>query len=243
VRRSELHADGPPGTTSDSSAASRLSGGQAFGYALGALGLVRVFCPGRSGRRCVDDVHRLVYQPGGQCHSARAKPAQQLPRVYVGQVMDAQPPVVEAGSSLQQLVFEQLPRTGRRWVVVARDGRPLGLSDAATVSRVPRDLWPATPVEQAMRPIGLSVAPDVEVAELLDRLDEATSTAPVPVVAAGCSALSAYRRRCALRQSQALRRIVSVTCSMSDRRGNTWPIQSRATLRVADRSVSDRTDA
>jgi hypothetical protein len=35
-----------------------------------------------------------------------------------------------------------------------------------------------------MQPIGLSVAPDVEVAELLDRLDEATSTAPVPVVAA-----------------------------------------------------------
>jgi hypothetical protein len=217
--------------------------GQAFGYALGALGLVRVFVLGDLvGGVWTMFIGWFISQAANATRRERSL-RNSFRGVYVGQVMDAQPPVVEAGSSLQQLVFEQLPRTGRRWVVVARDGRPLGLIDAATVSRVPRDLWPATPVEQAMRPIGLSVAPDVEVAELLDRLDEATSTAPVPVVAAGCSALSAYRRRCALRQSQALRRIVSVTCSMSDRRGNTWPIQSRATLRVADRSVSDRTDA
>jgi len=87
--------------------------------------------------------------------------------------------VVEAGSTVQQLVFEQLLRTGQQRLVVVRDGRPLGLIDVALISSVQRGRWPATLVEQVMRPISLSVAPDGDVAELLDRLDAATTTVPV----------------------------------------------------------------
>jgi CBS domain-containing protein len=70
---------------------------------------------------------------------------------------------------------------GEREAVVVRNGRPLGLIDAASVRRVPRDLWATTPVEHIMRTIGESVTPDMEVAELLDRLQEFTATVPVVV--------------------------------------------------------------
>src|SRR5947209_3499674 len=101
--------------------------------------------------------------------------------VTVGQVMEAAPAVVEAGLSVREMVFEHVLGRVRRSLVVVRDGRPLGLVDVEAIGSVPRDLWPATPVEQVARPMPAPVSPDMEVADVLPSLEEAT--APLPVVA------------------------------------------------------------
>jgi Zn-dependent protease len=153
--------------------------GQAFGYALAGLGLVRIFVLGD----LVGGVW-TIFIGWFLSQAARATRRERKLRdsvrgVRVGQVMDPAPALVEAGSSLQQLVFEHLLRSGDRRPVVVRDGRPLGLIDVAAISRVPRDAWLDTPVDQVMLPVGASVASDMDVAELLDRLDEHTRTVPV----------------------------------------------------------------
>jgi CBS-domain-containing membrane protein len=51
--------------------------------------------------------------------------------------------------------------------------------DAAAVKSVPREAWPATPVERIMGPIAFSVSPETDAAELLDRLGERASLVPV----------------------------------------------------------------
>jgi CBS domain-containing protein len=88
--------------------------------------------------------------------------------------------VVEAGTSLQDVVLDHVLRRARRRLAVVREGRPVGLIDVASIGGVPRERWSVTPVEQAMRPIPASVSPEAELAEVFERLDEAAS--PVPVV-------------------------------------------------------------
>jgi Zn-dependent protease len=155
--------------------------GQAFGYLLVAFGLVRVLAFGD----VVGGMWTLfIGWFLGQAASATRRERRlrsSMRGVAIGRVMNAAPTLVQAGSSLQQLVLEQLLPNGEREAVVVRNGRPLGLIDAASVRRVPRDLWATTPVEHIMRTIGESVTPDMEVAELLDRLQEFTATVPVVV--------------------------------------------------------------
>ena len=153
--------------------------GQAFGYVLAVLGLARMFVFGDVvGGMWTIFIGWFLSQSASATRRERQL-RNTIRGVHVSQVMDPRPAVVEAGSTVQQLVFEQLLRTGQQRLVVVRDGRPLGLIDAALISSVQRDRWPATLVEQVMRPISLSVAPDGDVAELLDRLAAATTTVPV----------------------------------------------------------------
>jgi len=153
--------------------------GQAFGYLLAGLGLVRIVALGDVvGGVWTIFIGWFLSQSASAARRER-KLRDSLHGVRVGQVMDPAPPIVEAGSSIQQLVFEHLLRSGDRRPVVVRNGRPVGFIDLAAVRGVPRDAWPATPVEQVMQPIGTSVASDLDVAELLDRLAEPALTVPV----------------------------------------------------------------
>jgi Zn-dependent protease len=154
--------------------------GQAFGYLMVGLGGLRLVFGDLAGGVWTIFVGWFLSQAAGATRRER-RLHESLRGVPVDQVMDPAPSVVEAGGSLQQVVFEHLLRSGRRRLVVVRAGRPLGLIDAATINTVSRDRWPVTPVEQVMMPIPLFVSPETDVADLLERLDEPTG--PVPVVA------------------------------------------------------------
>jgi Zn-dependent protease len=152
--------------------------GQAFGFLMVGFGVLRLVVGDLAGGVWTIFVGWFLNQAAGATRRER-KLRGSMRGVPVDQVMDPAPSVVEAGSSLQQLVFEHLLRSGRRRLVVVRDGRPLGLVDAARVNTVPRDGWPVTPVERVMTPVPFFVSPDTAVADLLERLDDSTSLVPV----------------------------------------------------------------
>jgi len=154
--------------------------GQVGGYLLAGLGLVRVFLFGDLTGLWTVVLGWFLSQAAAATRREQTL-RDSLRGVTVGQVMDAAPPVVEAGLSVREMVFEHVLGRVRRSLVVVRDGRPLGLVDVEAIGSVPRDLWPATPVEQVARPMPAPVSPDMEVADVLPSLEEAT--APLPVVA------------------------------------------------------------
>jgi Zn-dependent protease/predicted transcriptional regulator len=152
--------------------------GQGFGFLLIGLGLARLFLGDLAGGAWTIFIGWFLSQAAGATRRER-RLRDSLRGVRVGQVMNPAPSLVDAGTSLQQLVFEHMLRTGQPRLVVVRDGRPLGLIEAANVNSVPLDRWPATSVEQVMQAIRVSVAPDLDVTELLAQLDDHTGAVPV----------------------------------------------------------------
>ena len=153
--------------------------GQVCGFALAGLGLLRLVVFGDLSGMWTVFLGWFLSQAAGASRREQTL-RDRLSGVRIGQVMDPAPPVAEAGLSLHEVVFDHLLARGERRVVVVSDGRPLGLIDAATIGGVRRDQWLATPVEHVMRPIGASVSPDAELAEVLEKLQDATT--PVLVV-------------------------------------------------------------
>jgi Zn-dependent protease/predicted transcriptional regulator len=92
--------------------------------------------------------------------------------VKVRDVMERNCARVDAHTSLQSLVDEHLLRTGQRCFIVEKDGRLVGLLTPGEVARVERQLWPITPVAQAMRPLQQLrvVSPDAPVVQALETM-------------------------------------------------------------------------
>ena len=153
--------------------------GQVFGFLLAGFGILRVVVFG-------DVVGGLWTMFIGWFLSQAAAASRRelrlrntLHGVRVAEIMDRSPLVVEPELTVYQVVFDQLLRTGRRQVVVARDGRAIGVVDAETVNGVPRDRWYMMRVGELMRPIAFAATPDTDVAELLQRMDDRTTLVPV----------------------------------------------------------------
>jgi Zn-dependent protease len=155
--------------------------GQVFGYVMAGLGIIRLLVLGDLMGGLWTIFIGWFLSQAAVATRREQRLRESVRGVRVGDVMDASPATVEAGSSLQDVVFEHLLGRGRRRVVVVRDGRPLGLIEAASVGRVPRDRWPVTPCAQVAQPIGAPVSPETELSEVLQRLTDAST--PVPVVA------------------------------------------------------------
>ena len=87
--------------------------------------------------------------------------------VRVSEVMTDDCITVDAAVNLQSLVDDLLLRTGRRCIVVKRDGRVLGLVTANEVRGVARDRWQEVTAEAVMRPLDQlkTVGPDTPVTE------------------------------------------------------------------------------
>jgi Zn-dependent protease len=86
--------------------------------------------------------------------------------VRVSEVMADDCITVDAAVNLQSLV-DLLLRTGRRCIVVKRDGRVLGLVTANEVRGIARDRWQDVTAEAVMRPLDQlkTVGPDTPVTE------------------------------------------------------------------------------
>ncbi|MCA1646088.1 MAG: site-2 protease family protein [Chloroflexi bacterium] len=152
--------------------------GQGFGYVMIGLGIVRLVFGDIAGGVWTMFIGWFLAQAASATRRDRHL-RETLRGVQVRQLMDPSVPVVDAGTSLQQLVFEHLLRSDRGRFIAVRDGQPVGVVDAGAVKGVPRDAWRATSVERIMGQIAFSVAPETDAADLLDRLGERTSLVAV----------------------------------------------------------------
>jgi Zn-dependent protease/CBS domain-containing protein len=153
--------------------------GQGFGYLLIGFGVLRVVGFGDlMGGLWTAFIGWFLSQAASATRQDQ-RLRQHLHGLRVGQVMDPAPILVEAASSVQQVVMDVLLHSAQRRLLVVRDGQPVGLVDAPTISAVPREQWAAVPVEQIMRPIRLVTSPEADVADLLERLGEQATAVPV----------------------------------------------------------------
>jgi Zn-dependent protease len=109
----------------------------------------------------------------------------QLRGVKVGQLMRSSYPRVTAQTSLQELIEEQILRSGERCFLVSDNGNLMGMLGLRDVTAVPKAAWPHTTVAQVMVPLERLtwVDPDTELMEALHLMDE-KQVAQLPVVLA-----------------------------------------------------------
>jgi Zn-dependent protease/predicted transcriptional regulator len=156
--------------------------GQAFGFVLIGLGVVRIALGDVIGGLWTIFIGWFLAQAAGasrQDHVLRDS----LQGVPVGSVMDTSVPVVERSTSVQQFVNDYLLRSGRRRLIATDRGVPVGIIEANALNNIPRDAWLTTPVGTIMAPISFMATPETDAADLLARLDEHDQL--IPVVADG----------------------------------------------------------
>ena len=88
-----------------------------------------------------------------QATSAQVSMSEALRDLRVADVMADDCPTVDAQTNLQGIVDDVLLRTGRRCVVVKRDGRVLGLVTAQEVRTADRTQWSHITAADVMRPL------------------------------------------------------------------------------------------
>ncbi len=122
---------------------------------------------------------------------AQSTMQQTLQDLLVAQVMARNWPQIPSKTPLNQLVEEQMLRGGPRYAFLERDGygheegdtRPYGMISLTDVTRVPRQSWPFTAVDQVMLPWEklVTVQGQMSVLDALHVMDEA-NVAQVPVL-------------------------------------------------------------
>jgi Zn-dependent protease len=104
----------------------------------------------------------------------------------VRDVMSLDCPSVDGSMGLQEFVYEQLLKTGRRCFLVVDDHRVDGLITAHEVRNIERSRWPLVSVREAMRPVATihSLSPDVPAMQALEIMGR-EDVNQLPVVANG----------------------------------------------------------
>ena len=91
--------------------------------------------------------------------------------VRVATLMDREPPIVDPRLSVQEFVFEYVLRRGQRAVLLADDGRLLGIASISDAKKVPQEEWATTPLGRIMTPAPLkTIAPETELSDALGLL-------------------------------------------------------------------------
>ncbi|HWP30018.1 MAG TPA: site-2 protease family protein [Chloroflexota bacterium] len=106
--------------------------------------------------------------------SAREGATPRLRRQPVGALLRTRPVVVPADLSVAELVEQYMLGQGARAVMVADDGRLVGLVSLTDVKRVPPSQWASTPLHAVMTPAAqlVVVTPESSLQEALARLAE-----------------------------------------------------------------------
>jgi Zn-dependent protease len=106
---------------------------------------------------------------GAQAYYLQAQPSTMLRGLRVADVMARECATVDADTTLQGFVNDQLLRFVARCFAVKQDNHVVGLITPEDVRHVERDRWAQTPVSRAMRPIESlhPVTPDLAAGEAL----------------------------------------------------------------------------
>ena len=102
---------------------------------------------------------------------------QRLQGFQVRNLMDPQCPSIPAGVTLDVVAEEYFLPSKHRFYAVTRNDQCLGLITLQDLSKTPRDRWPNTPVEEAMRPLEElpTIGPEAEAIEALEMMEERNS--------------------------------------------------------------------
>jgi CBS domain-containing protein len=106
---------------------------------------------------------------GAQAYYLQAQLSTTLQGLHVADVMARECTTVDANTSLQRFVNDQLLRVVARCFAVSRDDHVVGLITPDDVKHIERERWDRTTVSEAMRPIESlhPVTPDVSAADAL----------------------------------------------------------------------------
>jgi Zn-dependent protease/predicted transcriptional regulator len=106
--------------------------------------------------------------------------------VRVRDVMRADVPTVPGHIPLSDFFEDYLMRLGRRCFIVTRDDQLIGLLTPHEIKSIPRDQWPATSVQQVMKPFQSMkwVEPNAELRRVLEIMQQ-DDVNQVPVVSDG----------------------------------------------------------
>ena len=123
---------------------------------------------------------------GAQTYFVQAQLATTLSDLRVADVMARECGTVEAGTTLERFVHDQLVRFVGRCFAVRQDDHVIGLITPDDVKRVERERWPHTTVAQAMRSLQSlhPIAPDTTAGEALAMMGR-ENVKQVPVVSNG----------------------------------------------------------
>ena len=155
--------------------------GQGFGLLMVAFGLWRVVV-GDIGGLWTALIGWFLIQAAGASLREQGLRAS-LQGVLMGQLMDPSPPIVDARTSVHDVVHQHMLRVRQPYVIVTDAGQLRGVVRSRDVKRLARNTWPSVPVGQIAQQPTLVVTPETEVCEVLERIDQSSDV--VPVVADG----------------------------------------------------------
>jgi Zn-dependent protease/predicted transcriptional regulator len=147
--------------------AARIGQVVAFGFIV--LGILRFFGGAGFGGLWIAFIGWFLLSASRESY-AQVAITEGLRGVRVVDVMSRDYPTVDGHSNLQTFVEEHLVRTGRRCFVVTLNGHAEGMITPNEVSKVERNRWPYTTVDEVMQPLDQlrRVAPDTPVTEALE---------------------------------------------------------------------------
>jgi Zn-dependent protease/predicted transcriptional regulator len=124
------------------------------------------------------DAARTTYAQAGLITALRGR--------RVAEIMDRNCPTVESYLNLQDFVDAYLLHSGLRGYVVVQNQQIVGLITPHEVKQVPRELWPQTSVQAAMRPLSKlrTVSPETPALEALQMMGR-EDVNQLPVVSDG----------------------------------------------------------
>ncbi|MCC7417276.1 MAG: site-2 protease family protein [Acidobacteria bacterium] len=142
--------------------------GQGVAFVLIGFGLLALLFRGDFGGLWIAFIGWFLLEASGASY-AQVQLSTTLQGVRVGEVMARQCATVEAGTTVQRFVNDQLLRVVAHCFAVSRGDRIVGLIGSDDVKRIDRAQWDRTTVADAMRPIDTlhPVTPDVPAGDAL----------------------------------------------------------------------------
>ncbi|HKX33564.1 MAG TPA: site-2 protease family protein [Blastocatellia bacterium] len=161
--------------TGDQMRATRISSrvGKGFGHLLVLLGIWAIFYRGDLANGIWLGLIGLFLVNAAGTSLLQVKMQRALTGVRANQAMATDCPYIPAGISLKEFVDRFLSLTGRRCFVVGELESPRGVITPSEVRAIPREEWPKTSVQAAMRPWDQvdSVEPDTGLEDVVRLID------------------------------------------------------------------------
>ena len=145
--------------------------GQAVAFVFIAIGILRFFGGAGIGGLWIAFIGWFLLQASRESY-VRVDLAHALQGVRVADVMTRDCPTVESWLNVQNLVEQEILRTGQRCFIVMEQGAVVGLVTPQEVMPLDRAKWPFTTVSDIMRPLDdlRSVTPDAPLTAAIEAM-------------------------------------------------------------------------